>query len=149
MPPPWTDRVLPVNLSTVDVIAMDEFALRKGHRYATDVLEPARKRVLWVGEGRSREEIRPCFALLGPAACQRLRPVAMDMNAAYKEEVRIHCPRMNQIVSAAPHRGGAEGVPESVEIPRSDTRRILYATATLVSCLRPFRRASRSCGKAR
>jgi transposase len=87
------DRLLPVDLSAVESIAMDEFALRKGHRYATVVLEPARKRVLRVGEGRSREEIRPFFALLGPAGCQRLRAVAMDMNAAYEEEIRAHCPQ--------------------------------------------------------
>jgi len=43
--------LLPVDLSTVDVIALDEFALRKGHRYATVIVEPARKRVLWVGPG--------------------------------------------------------------------------------------------------
>ena len=45
------ERLLPVDLSTVDVIALDEFALRKGHRYATVIVEPARKRVLWVGPG--------------------------------------------------------------------------------------------------
>jgi len=87
------DRLLPVDLSTVTAIAMDEFALRKGHRYATVVVEPSRKRVLWVGEGRSREEVRPFFTLLGPAGCQRLQAVVMDMNAAYEEEVRAHCPR--------------------------------------------------------
>ena len=37
-----------VELSDVTVIGMDEFAIQKGHRYATVVVEPARKRVLWV-----------------------------------------------------------------------------------------------------
>lgn len=32
---------------------MDEFAIQKGHRYATVVIEPQTKRVLWVGWGRS------------------------------------------------------------------------------------------------
>lgn len=87
------DRLLPVDLSTVDVMALDEFALRRGHRYATVIVEPSRKRVLWVGPGRGREDIRPFFALLGPEGCQRLRAVAMDMNPAYEEEVRAHCPQ--------------------------------------------------------
>jgi transposase len=88
-----TDRLLPVDLSTVTAIAMDEFAIRRGHRYATVILEPVRKRVLWVGEGRGREDVRPFFALLGAAGRQRLQAVAMDMNPAYEEEVRAHCPQ--------------------------------------------------------
>ncbi len=82
----------PVDLKGVDVIVMDEFALQKGHRYATVVVEPSIKRVLWVGRGRSREEIRPFFELLGED-CQRLKAVGMDMNAAYELEVRKHCPQ--------------------------------------------------------
>jgi transposase len=71
---------------------MDEFAIQKGHRYATVVVEPERKRVLWVGRGRSRAEVRPFFELLGREGCQRLRAVAMDMNTAYDLEVKQHCP---------------------------------------------------------
>ena len=33
---------------------MDEFALFKGHRYATVVMDADTQQVLWVGEGRSR-----------------------------------------------------------------------------------------------
>lgn len=82
----------PVDLRDVTVIAMDEFAIQKGHRYATVIVDPTRKRVLWVGRGRSRAEIRPFFELLGPEGCARLRAVAMDMNTAYDLEVRQHCP---------------------------------------------------------
>ncbi len=87
------DRLLPVDLSTVDTIAMDEFAVRRGHRYATVILEPSRKRVLWVGEGRGREDVRPFFELLGSEGRARLQAVAMDMNPAYEEEVRAQCPQ--------------------------------------------------------
>jgi transposase len=83
----------PVDLAGVSVIAMDEFAIQKGHRYATVVVEPYRKRVLWVGRGRGREEVRPFFGLLGPQGCAQLQAVAMDMNAAYELEVRAHCPQ--------------------------------------------------------
>jgi transposase len=86
------DQLLPVDLSGVTRIAMDEFALRKGHRYATVVVEPHRKRVLWVGTGRSREAVRPFFALLGEEGCRRLEAVVMDMPTAYEEEVRAQCP---------------------------------------------------------
>lgn len=82
----------PVDLSQVRVIAMDEFAIQKGHRYATVVVEPSRKRVLWVGRGRGQEDVRPFFELLGKEGCARLEAVALDMHAAYELELRRHCP---------------------------------------------------------
>ena len=57
----YTHRVA---ISNSRLLAMDEFAIQKGHRYATVVVDPERKRVLWVGRGRSRAEIRPFFEAL-------------------------------------------------------------------------------------
>jgi len=81
----------PVDLNGIEVIAMDEFAIQKGHRYATVIVEPTRRRVVWVGRGRGREDVRPFFELLGPERCRRLRAAVMDMNASYELEVRRHC----------------------------------------------------------
>ena len=90
-------RLGPVDLDGVTRIAMDEFAIQKGHRYATVVVDVARKRVLWVGRGRSRAEVRPFFERLGPERCAQLQAVAMDMNTAYDLEVRRHCPNARVI----------------------------------------------------
>jgi transposase len=90
-------RLGPVDLDGVTRIAMDEFAIQKGHRYATVVVDVTRKRVLWVGRGRSRAEVRPFFELLGPERCAQLQAVAMDMNTAYDLEVRRHCPNARVI----------------------------------------------------
>jgi len=87
-------RLGPVDLTDVRVIAMDEFAIQRGHRYATVVVEVPHKRVLWVGRGHRREDVRAFFTLLGPAGCARLEAVAMDMSAAFFEEVRAHCPHV-------------------------------------------------------
>lgn len=86
------EKLGPINLAGVEQIAMDEFAIQKGHRYATVVVEPHTKRVLWVGRGRKREDVRPFFELLGDQGRRLLKAVVMDMNAAYEEEVRVHCP---------------------------------------------------------
>ena len=82
-----------VDFSGVEIIGMDEFALRKGHRYATVIVEPHRKEVLFVAKGRGRESLRPFFTLLGPEGCKRLKAVAMDMNGAFEEEVKAHAPQ--------------------------------------------------------
>lgn len=81
------------DLTNLEAIAMDEFAIQKGHRYATVILEPYRKQVLWVGRGRGRADIRPFFQKLGEVGCRRLRAAAMDMNGAYEEEVKAWCPQ--------------------------------------------------------
>ena len=81
----------PPDLDGVRLLAMDEFAIQKGHRYATVVVDAERKRVLWVGRGRSRADIRPFFELLGSKGCAEVRAVEMDMNTAYDLEVRMHC----------------------------------------------------------
>ena len=83
----------PLDLDGLEVIGMDEFAIQKGHRYATVIVEPTRKRVLWVGRGRGRADVRPFFELLGPQRCKQLRAAVMDMNAGYEIEVKRHCPK--------------------------------------------------------
>ena len=40
-------------------LVMDKFALHKGHRYATVVVDAETMRLIWVGEGHSREAICP------------------------------------------------------------------------------------------
>lgn len=80
------------DLSRVRYLVMDEFALFKGHRYASVVIDAETRQVLWVGEGRSREAIRPCFQWLGPH-CEHIEAMAMDMNTAMDLEVRAWCPK--------------------------------------------------------
>ena len=80
------------NAVGVTHLVMDEFALHKGHRYATVIMDADRSRVLWVGEGNSREAIRPFFELMGKQ-CLQIKAVAMDMNTAFDREVKAHCPQ--------------------------------------------------------
>ena len=82
----------PINLDGVEQMLMDEFAIEKGHRYATVIIDALTKRVLWVGRGRSRESVRPFFELLGPERCTKIKAVGMDMNTAYDLEVQAWCP---------------------------------------------------------
>ena len=86
-------RTLPApDPASLRYLAMDEFALFKGHRYATVVINAENRQVLWVGGGRSRRDIRPSFAWLGHHA-QQIKAVVMDMNSAMDLEVKEHCPQ--------------------------------------------------------
>lgn len=85
-------EVVEPDLTRVRRLVMDEFALFKGHRYATVVMDADTQQVLWVGEGHTREAVRPFFEWLG-SHCQQVEAVAMDMNTAFDLEVQQHCPR--------------------------------------------------------
>lgn len=82
------------DLRGLDVIALDEFSIHKGHRYATVFVDPRRKRVLWVCMGRSGEDIRPFFEALGEEGRRALKAVVMDMNGGYEREAREQCPHV-------------------------------------------------------
>jgi len=90
-------RLGPITLTGVRQIVIDEFAIQKGHRYATVVAEPQTRRVLWVGRGRGREALRPFFELLSPAGCAQLEVAVMDMSEGYELETRAQCPHVTII----------------------------------------------------
>lgn len=79
--------------SQIQYLAMDEFALHKGHRYATVVVDPIRRQVLWIGPGRSRDTARAFFKQMPAGAAERIRAVAIDMTTAYELEIKAHCPQ--------------------------------------------------------
>ena len=81
------------SLADVRLLVIDEFAIQKGHRYATVIVDPTTKRVLWVHRGRDRAAIRPFLELLGPEGRARIEAVAVDMSGSYGDEIRAQCPQ--------------------------------------------------------
>lgn len=80
------------SLADVRRLSIDEFAIQKGHRYATVVVDADTKRVLWVSRGRDRAALSSFFDLLGPEGCAQIEAIAMDMSGPFGEEVRARCP---------------------------------------------------------
>ena len=74
-------------------LATDEFALYKGHRYATVVVDPIARQVLWIVPGRSRETARAFFEQLPDGVAERIEAVAIDMTTAYELEIKANCPK--------------------------------------------------------
>jgi len=90
----WLARTLPpLDMTGVTKLIMDEFAIHKGHRYATIILDADTRKVLAVGHGRGREAVRPFFEAIGVEARSRIQAVAMDMHAPFEVEVRAQCPK--------------------------------------------------------
>ena len=89
--------ITPESLAGVRRLVIDEFAIQKGHRYATVIVDADTKRVLWVQRGRDRGAIRPFFELLGPVGCAQIEAVAVDMSGSYGDEVRAQCPNAHLV----------------------------------------------------
>ena len=80
------------SLRGVRYLAIDEFAIQKGHRYATVIVDPETKRVLWVARGRDRAAVAPFFDLLGAEGCAAIEAIVMDMHGPFGDEARARCP---------------------------------------------------------
>ena len=83
----------PPDLTGVRRLALDEFSIRRHHRYATIFLDAEHNRVLWVCETREREAVARVFReVFGPAVCQGIEAVSMDMWEGYESAVREYLP---------------------------------------------------------
>jgi transposase len=83
----------PPDFAEVKCLAVDEIALRKGHKYATVIAEAQRCRVLWVVKGRAEKSLNKFYRLLGKNGCRQIEAVAIDMWPAYESSSRKYCPR--------------------------------------------------------
>ena len=74
-------------------LAVDEFAIHKGHSYATSVMDIETGDILWVGKGRSINDFEKFFQETNPNTLSAVMAVAMDMNASYNRLVEKYLPQ--------------------------------------------------------
>jgi transposase len=70
-------------------IAIDEIAVAKGHRYMTVVMDLGSGAVVFVGDGKGADALKPFWKRLRPSGA-KIEAVAMDMSAAYRQAVSAH-----------------------------------------------------------
>lgn len=74
-------------------LAVDEFAIHKGHTYATCVMDLELGDALWVGHGRSMDAFMNFFREFDLEYLSDVKAVAMDMNASYNRLVESYLPQ--------------------------------------------------------
>jgi transposase len=75
-------------------MGIDEVSRRKGQVYLTVVYDLERRVLLWVGDDRTEEAVRPfCTKEMGTRRSHTLRVICMDMWAAYANLVKQHAPQ--------------------------------------------------------
>jgi len=103
-------------------IAIDEIAIGKGHRYLTLVLDLETGAVVFVGDGKAGDALKPFWKRLRPSGA-KIKAVAMDMSAAYRGAVATNLCKA-KIVFDRFH------VVKLFNEKLSDLRRALYHEAT-------------------
>lgn len=112
-------------LKYVRHIAIDEFAVEKGHKYMTVVMDLDTSRVLFVGEGKSAETLAPFWKKVRSAGA-KIQAVATDMWPAFIEAVSHNIPHA-QIVFDRFH------ITKMVNDGLSKLRRQLYRQETMLN----------------
>ncbi len=79
-------------LKHLRAIAIDEIAIAKGHRYLTVVMDLESGAVVFVGDGKGADALKPFWKRLRPSGA-KIEAVAMDMSAAYRQAVSKHLPK--------------------------------------------------------
>lgn len=109
-------------LKDVHYIAIDEFAVQKGHRYMTVVYDLEAGRAIFVGEGRESETLKPFWKRLKSSGA-KLKAVAMDMWPAYLKSVVEHAPEVDVVFDKF-------HIIKKMNEALDDTRRSLYREET-------------------
>lgn len=79
------------SLKALKRIAIDEISIGHGHRYLTVVLDLHSGAVVFVGEGKGADALKPFWKRLKSSRA-RIEAVAMDMSQAYISAVRSNLP---------------------------------------------------------
>jgi transposase len=115
-------RYAKVKLKHLRRIAIDEIAVGKGHRYLTVVLDLDGGAVVFVGDGKGADALKPFWKRLRPSKA-KIEAVAMDMSAAYRGAVSTH---LKEAVIVFDHFHVIKLFNERL----SELRRALYREAT-------------------
>jgi transposase len=90
-----TKKYSKIPIKGVRHLAIDEFAVRKGHRYMTTIVDLDTERILYVGKGKDSNAIIPFLKRLKRSRTCSVEVIAMDMSPAYisaVQEILPHIP---------------------------------------------------------
>ena len=80
-------------LSKLKYIAIDEISVRKGHKYMTVVMDLESGAVVFVGDGKKAESLKPFWKMLRRSRA-KIQAVSMDMSPTYIGASLEHLPKV-------------------------------------------------------
>lgn len=86
------EELPPVGETEATVLAVDEFSIKKKHKYGTTVIDALEPKVIYVGEERKEETLTVFYEAMGEKRCEQVEAVAMDMWRPFENATRQYCP---------------------------------------------------------
>ena len=73
-------------------LAIDEFKLHDGYKFATHIIDLDTGHVLWIQEGKKKQVVYDFIDFVGEEWMSRVEAVACDMNSDFQEAFEDRCP---------------------------------------------------------
>ena len=83
-------------LKDVKYLAIDEFAVHKGHRYMTVVMDLESRQVLYVSKGKKASSLDVFWKQLKRSGA-KVKAVAIDMSPAYIQAISENLPKAKMV----------------------------------------------------
>ena len=81
-----------VKLNNISHILIDEKSIGKNHHYVTLVLNAKTSELLYLGEGKGYDSLKPFFEGMTQKQRENIKIACMDRNASYPKAVNEFCP---------------------------------------------------------
>lgn len=76
-------------------LAVDEFSLHKGRRYATVVINQQTREVIYIAPTKNKQAIEEFMNMVGEEFMMQVKAVASDMNATFSETIKEKYPHID------------------------------------------------------
>ncbi len=90
-------RVLRKPEAQARYLAIDEFKLHDGHRYATIIIDLESGHALWLARGRKKAVVYDFIEHVGEQWMDGVEAVACDMNSDFQQAFEERCPRIRVV----------------------------------------------------
>ena len=81
----------------VKFLAIDEFKLHDGHKYATHIIDLETGHILWISEGKKKQVVYDFIEHVGLEWMDNVEAVACDMNSDFQEAFEEMCPHIQPV----------------------------------------------------
>ena len=79
------------------ILAIDEFKLHDGHKYATHIIDLETGHILWIAHGKKKQVVYDFIDHVGKEWMDSVEAVACDMNSDFQEAFEERCPHIQPV----------------------------------------------------